>query len=361
RHQLVALLEDLVGTNRLTRSYAHLPLSTADEVATGHTVGWFQEWLAHHEPGSAYWVPDRDHRARVPEVIVPALLIGGWHDLFLASQLEDYAALRAAGRDPHLTLGPWTHTAPRLFGAAIGESLAWFRAHVTGDRSGLRTDPVRLYVQGAGEWRDYAAWPPPAVPTPLRLHADGTLSTDAPAASEPSVYSYDPADPTPGIGGPLLGQGAGPRNQKDVEARSDVLVFTSTALTEDLEVIGEVSARIHLRSSEEHTDLLLRLCDVDAKGRSVNVCDGLQRLVPGRFPVAADGSREVEIAMWPTAHRFRAGHRLRVQVASGSHPRFARNPGTGDPLGTATRLVVQHQEILHDPDHPSALILPVAG
>jgi putative CocE/NonD family hydrolase len=361
RHQLLAQLEDVVGTNRLTKALAHLPLGEADELATGRTCAWFQDWLEHSEPGSPYWVPDRDHRARVPEVTAPAVMIGGWYDLFLASQLEDYAALRAAGRDPHLTIGPWTHSAPKLHGAAIRESLSWFRAHSIGDVSALRSDPVRLYVQGAQEWRDFASWPPPAAPTPFRLHAGGALGTGDPADSEPSRYSYDPADPTPGIGGPLLGQGAGPKDQKAVEARSDVLVFTSAPLTGDLEVIGPVTARIHLRSSAEHTDLLVRLCDVDEKGRSVNVCDGLQRLVPGRFQVAEDGSQEVEVAMWPTAYRFRAGHSLRVHVAGGSHPRYSRNPGTGDPLGTATRLVVQHHEILHDPAHPSAVILPVIG
>jgi putative CocE/NonD family hydrolase len=129
-------------------------------------------------------------------------------------------------------------------------------------------------------------------------------------------------------------------------------------LSEPLEVIGPVSARIHLRSSLDHADVFVRLCDVDERDRSWNVCDGIQRVTPGRFPADRDGVREVEVQLWPTAYRFRPGHRLRVQVAGGSHPRFARNPGTGEPLGTATRLVAADQEIFHDPGHPSAIILP---
>jgi putative CocE/NonD family hydrolase len=283
-------------------------------------------------------------------------MVGGWYDLFLVSQLEDYARLRAAGRSPRLTLGPWTHAATGMFGAAIRDALVTYRAAVTGDTSALRGDPVRLYVQGAGEWRTYPEWPPPAAPTPLYLHPGGRLAEDPPQEGEVSRFAYDPADPTPGIGGPLLGSGAGPKDQAELEARDDGLVFTGEPLTEALEIIGEVSATIHLRSDADHTDLLVRICDVDPAGVSTNVCDGLQRIVPGRFPGGV-----VEVTLWPTAYRFAAGHRIRVHVASGSHPRYSRNPGTGDPLGTAVRLVVQHQELPHGPEHASAVLLPTAA
>ncbi|GAA3211566.1 CocE/NonD family hydrolase [Actinocorallia longicatena] len=354
RNLFLAQLEDVLGTSRLERAYLHLPIGESDRRATGTTVDWFQKWLAHGDPGDPYWLPERDHRARVGESAAEVSMVGGWHDLFLLSQLEDHARLRAAGRRPRLTIGPWTHTAVPMFGAALRDALIVFRAAVTGDGSALRGDPVKLFVQGAEEWRTYPEWPPPAEVTPFHLHAGGLLSRDAPGPGEPSRFTYDPADPTPGTGGPLLGAGAGPKDQSAVEARPDVLLFTTEPLDRDLEVIGPVSARVHLRSDSEHTDVLVRVCDVDENGLSVNVCDGLQRVVPGRFP-----SGEVEVTLWPTAHRFRAGHRIRVHVASGSHPRFARNPGTGDPLGTATRLLPQNQEILHDPAHPSALLLPL--
>ncbi|RAY11186.1 X-Pro dipeptidyl-peptidase [Actinomadura craniellae] len=354
-------LRALTAGRRLAAAFDRLPLAEADVTATGRRVEWFQRWLAAGEQGDPYWLPDRDHRARVGEVSAPVTLVGGWHDLFLASQLDDYMALRAAGLRPHLTIGPWTHSSPAGFGAALTEALAWFRAAVTGDRGGLRELPVRLYVQGdGGGWRDLPEWPPPGVaPRPWHLHAGGRLAPEPPDASSPDRYRYDPADPTPGVGGPLLGPGAGPKDNRALEARPDVLVYTGEPLAAPVEVIGPVEADIRLRSSRAHTDVFVRVCDVAPGGRSLNVCDGLQRVDPERFPAGPDGVRTVRVRLWPTAHRFGTGHRIRVQVSSGCHPRFARNPGTGEPLATAVRLAAAEQEVFHDPDHPSAVMLPL--
>ncbi|MCW2917467.1 MAG: X-Pro dipeptidyl-peptidase domain protein [Actinomycetia bacterium] len=361
QNRLLAQVRDAVGNRRVLAAMDHLPLGEADLMATGRRVEWFQQWLGCSEPDHPYWVSERDHRARVPEVTAPVTMIAGWYDLFLDDQLADYTALRAAGRNPYLTVGPWSHTDPKAFGAAIRDALEWFPAQVSGDTSGLREQPVRLFVQGAQEWRDYPEWPPPGtVETAWYLHPGGALTAGEPAESNPDRFRYDPSDPTPGIGGPLLGPGAGRKDNAALEARPDVLVYTGDALSEPLEIIGPVSARVHLRSSLDHTDVFVRLCDVDARGRSWNVCDGIQRVTPERFPAGSDGVRQVEVRLWPTAYRFRPGHRLRIQVSSGSHPRFARNPGTGEPLATAIRLVAAEQEILHDPEHPSAIILPVA-
>jgi len=131
-------------------------------------------------------------------------------------------------------------------------------------------------------------------------------------------------------------------------------------LRADLQVIGPVAAELYVRSSREHSDCFARLCDVHPNGRSINVCDGLRRLAPGQIEHAGDGTACVRIDLWPTAHHFRAGHRVRLQVSSGAHPRFARNAGSGDPLASATRLEVSDQEVFHDPEHPSALLLPVS-
>jgi putative CocE/NonD family hydrolase len=178
-----------------------------------------------------------------------------------------------------------------------------------------------------------------------------------PAGSEPDRYRYDPADPTPGIGGALLNpRTSGPKDNRRLESRSDVLLYTSDPLAEALDVVGPVAAELFVRSSLEHTDFFARLCDVDSRGRSINVSDGLQRLRPEPGP---NGIRRVRIVMWPAGHRFLPGHRLRLQVSSGAHPRFARNPGTGEPLGTGTILKAAQQEVFHDPEHPSALLLPV--
>ncbi|MGC1281363.1 MAG: CocE/NonD family hydrolase, partial [Streptosporangiaceae bacterium] len=166
-----------------------------------------------------------------------------------------------------------------------------------------------------------------------------------------SSFRYDPADPTPSVGGPRMdSRDAGPRRNNALESRQDVLVFTSEPLTEPLDVIGPVSFRVRARGSTPHFDVFARLCDVDPKGTSWNICDGLQRL--GGEPRSSDGCagadggwQDVTVPMSATAHRFGAGHRLRVQVSGGAHPRFMRNTGTGEPLATATRLVPVEIEI----------------
>jgi uncharacterized protein len=137
-----------------------------------------------------------------------------------------------------------------------------------------------------------------------------------------------------------------------------VLTYTSAPLPADLEVIGEVAADLYVRSSREHTDFFARLCDVGPSGVSVNICDALLRLAPGRPAPEPDGTVRVQFPLWPAAHRFRRGHRVRLQVSSGAHPRYARNTGSGEPLATATTLLTAHQQVHHDPQHPSAVILP---
>jgi putative CocE/NonD family hydrolase len=114
-----------------------------------------------------------------------------------------------------------------------------------------------------------------------------------------------------------------------------------------------------VRSSLGHADFFVRLCDVEPLGKSVNVSDALLRVSPGRPKPETDGTLCLRIELWPTAHRFRRGHRLRLQVSSGAHPRLARNTGSGEPLATATKLVAAEQEVFHDPLHPSAVVLTV--
>jgi putative CocE/NonD family hydrolase len=149
---------------------------------------------------------------------------------------------------------------------------------------------------------------------------------------------------------------AGPKDNRRLEQRSDVLTFTSNTLDSDLEVIGPVHATITFRATLEHVDVFVRLCDVHPDGRSVNLCDGIRRLRPHSPPPAADGTRTVTVDLAGVAHRFRAGHRLRVQVSSGAHPRFVRNTGTDEPLATATTLAAANVEVFHT----SQIVLPHA-
>ncbi|MET8044598.1 CocE/NonD family hydrolase [Micromonospora sp. NPDC005215] len=354
------------GQPRLAAALAHLPLVDADRVATGVTIPFFQEWLRHHTPEAAYW-RERVFADRVARVRAPVVMVSGWHDIFLPAQLDDHATLRAAGTPPRLVIGPWTHGSPGLFVAALREGLAWLDEHLpaappVGRRSRRAASaPVRLHVGGhGGGWRDLPDWPPPAVETSWHLHPGGELAVRPPVASAPDEFRYDPADPTPSLGGPLLvAQRAGPVDNRQVEARPDVLTYTSAPLAGPVEVIGPVRAVLHVRSELPHLDVFVRLCDVDRRGRSWNVCDGLVRVTPERFPADSSGALRIPVALWPTAYRFATGHRLRVQVAGGAHPRWARNPGTGEPLGTAVTLCAGWRQVLHDPTHLSVLLLPI--
>jgi putative CocE/NonD family hydrolase len=185
------------------------------------------------------------------------------------------------------------------------------------------------------------------------------LATDPDHVSGCDRYRYDPADPTPAVGGVRMVVGAmrhtGRVDNRGLEARSDVLLYTTEPLERDVEVVGNVHAEIWFRSSLQFADVFVRLCDVDERGRSTNVCDGLVSVQN------AESLRCVHVGLWPTAHRFRYGHRIRVQVSSGSFPRFARNAGTGESYATARHLVPADQEVRFGPDCPSAVVMPTAA
>ena len=338
----------------------HLPLRDLDRLATGHPVPYWQDWLVHHAPGDDFW-KDRRFAGTLGEVTAPVSMVTGWHDFFLPLQLRDYAALRQAGQEPYLLIGPWRHADQQSAQAWISESLPWLRAHLAGDGSALRREPVRIFVTGAEEWRNLPAWPPQTQPHRWHLHPGGLLAQDAPPTAEPDRYTYDPADPTPALAGPVGLTGQARVDNRSLEARPDVLTYTSTALAGDLTVMGEIIAELFVASSLEHADFFARLCEVDPTGKSVNICDALLRVTPGGPERQPDGVLRLRFTLWPTAHVFRRGNRLRLQVSSGAHPRYARNTGTGEPLGTATRLVRADQQVFHDPGHPSGVVLPVAA
>jgi putative CocE/NonD family hydrolase len=286
-------------------------------------------------------------------------MVTGWYDLFLPEQLRDFSTLRQAGRRTRITIGPWHHGELGCLRTIFSDSVSWLAAHLLDDTAQLNQSPVRLYLQGARRWLDFPDWPPPSAPKKLHLHRSGGLGWAPPENAPPDTFTYDPSRPTPSIGGPLLGGKPKQRDNHAVESRPDVLVFTGEPLTRDLDVIGEVSATVHVRTGTPHADVFVRLCDVDRRGVSRNVCDGIIRLHPDALDPDEDGITAVELALYPTAYRFRQGHRLRVQVAGGGFPRFTRNPGTGEPLADATRSRSCRFEIFHDEIHPSHVLLPL--
>jgi putative CocE/NonD family hydrolase len=357
----LALLSMLRGLRRLPALLALLPLADLDMRATGAEVAWFRQGLASTGREDAYWVA-RDFAAGVGEVTAPVQLIGGWHDIFLPWMLEDFAALRASGREPQLIIGPWTHSAPGLLQAGMREGLAWLRAHLLDDARLVRRSSVRVFVTGeraGGGWRELPTWPPPgADELRLWLAAGGSLESEPDrGVGGGERYRYDPGDPTPSLGGPTLLARRPVVDNRPLEARADVLTYTTTPLPQTVEAIGPVRVELFVRASSPHFDLFARVCDVDADDASWNVCDALARVGPGGSDPAADGSLRVAFDLWPIGHRFAAGHRIRLQVSSGAHPRYARNTGTGEDLLTATTLRPVDLEVLHGAQHPSVLVL----
>jgi len=342
---------------RLRRALDSWPLSTAD-ASIGRKLGHYRDWLEYSDVNHPYW-EGRNFAADVSNVHSSVELVTGWHDLFLPGQLEDYRRLRDADRDVYLTVGPWTHVAPGLIAEQTRRSIELLQHRLAGHDKRADRPRVMVHVAGADEWRAFPDWPPPnATPQRWHLHGGGLLAAAPPNPSEPDTYVYDPGDPTPAVGGPVL-FGRPRRNNRKLEARADVVIYTTVPIKEPLDIAGPVLAEIYVASDRQHIDLFARLCDVSPRGVSRNVCDGLLRLSLRDHPVQPDGTRRASIELWPTAYRFLAGHRVRLQISSGAHPRFARNPGTGTDLHEPSPLLAATQRVYHDPMRPSAVVLPV--
>ncbi|MEU3782780.1 CocE/NonD family hydrolase [Streptomyces sp900129855] len=352
-------------------------------------AGRFPAFARHDLPELGYersrrepeWARSCRVAGRHDEVDLPTFQVGGWYDIFTQGTLDNFAAMRRAGRSATLVMGPWTHTNWRNvvgdvnFGFAANSDFMGMRGRLTdmqfdwfqrtiGDGEALEPDTgqVLLFVMGINQWREETEWPlSRAVDTDFHLRADGRLTLERPSTAEqPEEFTYDPMDPVPTTGGALLMADEfrpGPLDQAVVEARDDVLVFTTEPLAEDTEVTGRVRAVLFASTDGPSTDWVARLCDVDEHGVSRNVADGIVRV---RAATPGEAAEHV-VDLWSTSIVFRAGHRIRVQVTSSNFPRWDRNLNTGEPEETATTARVARQQIFHDPDRPSCIVLPVVA
>ncbi len=349
---------------RMRRAYRKVPLQAADVDVAGAPVAFWRDFTAHAWPGDEFWAGadhDRADLTRLP----PVSMVTGWWDLFVPLQLRDFAAIRAAGGTARIIVGPWLHGEPGEIKAITGQDIAWLDHHLRGGPPPAGP-PVRLFLQKAGTWLEFDQWPPPAaVATAYYLRASGRLALDAePGDVPPDVFVYNPADPTPSAGGPLLQPPGKQVGNRAIEARPDVLTYTTGPLPARQDLAGPVSARIFVRTGRRYADLFVRVCDVDPKGVSRNIVDGIRRLSPQTVAasdvhVGDDQILAVEVELYPTAYRIQAGHRIRVQVSGGAFPRFVRNYGTGQPFAAETRAVRCRFEIYHDSRHPACVLLPV--
>ncbi len=351
------------------------------ELPAGHVAAFVRHGVAElgfersrREPG---WSAACRVAGRHSEIDVPTLHVGGWYDIFCQGTLDNFVGMREADRTATLIMGPWAHT---VFVGQVGDvnfgiaasselvafrgrlsdlQLAWFERWLAGGTAEPELPPVLLFVMGTNEWRAEQEWPlARAVDTDLFLRADGRLAQEPSGADEGTdTFVYDPADPVITTGGAILMSSefrAGPLDQARVEARSDVLVYSTDALEEDVEVTGRVRAVLHTMTDAPSTDWVVRLCDVDPEGVSRNVVDGVVR-------VAASPGEQAEnvIDLWSTSHVFRAGHRMRVHVASSNFPRWDRNLNTGEPIDRGTASRPARQTVGHSTAMPSRIVLPI--
>lgn len=329
---------------------------------------------------------------RYDRVTVPALNLGGWYDIFTKGTLDNFNTLRAEGRTPEarqnrVVVGPWSHinyshiVGEMDFGFAAnlafmnlqtdltGLTQRWFDYWLKGLDNGVTQEPpVRLFIMGDNVWRDEHEWPLARTQyTPYYLHAHGGLSTAPPAVDEtPDTFVYDPYDPTPTLGGHILMHALyypGVKDQRPIEQRSDVLVYTSEPLAQHMEVTGPITVKLWAASEALDTDFVARLVDVHPDGFSQNLVDGIIR---ARYrhgdtpePLTPGQVYEYTIDLWATANVFQAGHRIRLHIASASFPRWDRNPNTGAAFGQDDTLVATQQTIYHNAAHPSHVILPI--
>jgi predicted acyl esterase len=337
---------------------------------------------------NASWWSGRRLGQDYDKIAAPAVHLTGWFDIFTNDQIDAFLAARQAGApSQYLIIGPWTHdgvdlqeqgelTFPANVNLSTWQLFEDFMARYLFDDGSISSWPaVRYYTMGdvdtasgpGNEWRTASTWPPyTANPTRYYLRTAGALSTTQPGATEePDQYSYDPTDPAPTVGGNNLFLGQGPADQRTVEARADVLTYSSNVLTTPIEVTGKVQAKIYLQCDRSDSDLLVRLTDVYPDGRSMLVTEGVLGLRfrnpngPAAGTLMTSGQTyEIDMELWPTSIVFNTGHRIRIAVTSSSDPKFEPNPNTGADLRENNNTATATVTILHNQANPSQIMLP---
>lgn len=382
--------------NSIEELYTRRPAGQVDYLE--ELAPYFRQWLSH----STY---DEFWTAVSPREVtgIPSLNVGGWYDIFIEGTIENYqrnasAQVQGNGRSQHqLVIGPWTHsihggTFPeRDFGLRGGFEyvdltklhLDWFERNLLDKKQGQSAAPaVRYFVTGLNRWCSASTWPPPGEDVQYFLHSrsgansvqgDGVLSTEKPGIEREDLFIYDPLHPVPTVGGSTLLHGqrtarnAGPRRQNAVEARMDVLCFTSERLPADVDAVGTVKARVFFASSAVDTDVTVKLVDVDEADNAILLCDNILRC---RFRnsqtraelIKPDEVNELLITIGNIAHRFRRGHRIRLDISSSNFPRFLPNSNTGGDEAAISAADMRRavNRVFHDAHRASCLILPHA-
>lgn len=365
----------------------HLPLRTADVAATGRPSEMYREAMD-HPVFDSFWRAIST-KEQMQKVRIPVFSVGGWYDNFAQSDLEAFAALHKTSGLNRILVGPWPHNMSYQFaGVDFGPQasvpmrslqLEWFDQWLMGKDTPLVSKlPVRIFVMGANRWREGREWPPEQARA-RNLYLDGsgranTLEGDGALSDRPARhgsqdhYVFDPRDPAPTRGGAVCCNPKvfpwGPMDQRPVERRADVLVYTSRPLKKNVEAIGPVKVVLYVSTSAMDTDFTAKLVDVFPNGYARNLTDGILRLRYRNSLEKPELAQAGEIYMvvvdaGVTSNVFLKDHRIRVEISSGNFPRFDRNPDTGAPIADEARLVKASQTVYHDHAHPSRVVLMV--
>jgi putative CocE/NonD family hydrolase len=365
----------------------HLPLRTSDRFTTGQTVEMFQKAMDHPDYDS-FW-QSISTRKQIQQIKVPVLSFGGWYDNFVQSDLEAHSALQRTSSVNHIVIGPWPHNmsikftgvdyGPGSAQAVRSMQLEWFDQWLKRkDTPIVSSAPVKIFVMGANRWREEREWPlARAKATRLYLHGtghantgegDGVLAMRPPHKEQPDRFVFNPRDPVPTEGGAVCCNPKvfpwGPYDQRPVERRRDVLVYSSQPLVKDLEVTGPIQVVLFASTSAPDTDFTAKLVDVFPDGIARNLTDGILRM---RYreslekPVKNTPGETYKLAIdaGVTSNVFLKGHRIRVEISSSNFPRFDRNPNTGRRIADETELRTANQTIYHDRAHASYVLLPI--
>lgn len=380
--------ENLKYDNILT----HLPLIDGDLQSGNEVVQHYRDWLT-HESYDDYWKSISDEE-RFDQISVPSHTYGGWFDIFVQGTVNGFVGMRNHGATPEarngarMIIGPWGHGPSKAFGGIefgdhafidmFERQLEFYDYHLKGIQNGIANEkPVKIFYMGVNRWHGEDNWPIPGTKdTELYIESDGKansvrghgkLSFSKPGREGSDQYRYDPLMPVPTTGGNNCcgtPTAAGPQDQRPVEQREDVLVYTSDFLTDSLAIAGQVRMKLFAATDGPDTDWMIKLVDVYPDGYALPVSEGILRarfheglnkislLSPGQ-------TYEFDIEMTPTANVFLPGHRIRVDITSSNFPQFDRNPNTGAPLGSDAKTRVAEQTIYHGGMKASNIILPV--
>ena len=383
--------------DNLTAGYQYLPMQDLPDLK-GSLAPYYYDWLAHPEY-DGYW-----QRVCIEEshsdISLPAFNFGGWYDIFLGGTIRNFVRMREMGATQEarlgqrLTIGPWVHGGAPInvsgeynFGTRAsagkldlqGQMLRYYDYWLKGEDNGVMDEkPVRLFVMGDNVWRFEDEWPlRRAADVNYYLHSgggantltgDGSLSTESPGDEPPDVYVYNPMNPVPTRGGGLCCDPAfmksGAYDQRHIEARSDVLVYSTSPLDRDTEVTAPIIVTLYASSSAPDTDFTAKLVDVDQSGYARNLTDGIirARYRQPRQPaslIQAGQVYEYKIDLWATSNVFKRGHRIRLEISSSSFPRFDRNTNTGEAIGTDSGFVSALQTVYHTSEYSSHVTLPL--